>query len=110
MPSFLNSAETLGWLFVVERLTLDFPSISSRLRAAIPYDLEIAGSFIGATTDEIEASWTELGRVLDRHVHTKPELDRALSAAEAALQCLEEWVLVPAATVEIDADQLLRCP
>jgi heme oxygenase len=106
VPMFVGSAEALGWLFVVERLTLDFPSIRNRLRAAIPYDLEIAGSFIGADTAEIESSWSELGRVLDRHVHAKPELERTMHAAEAALLCLEEWVLLPPGTVEVDADQL----
>ena len=107
VPSFVGSAEALGWLFVVERLTLDFPSIKNRLRVAIPYDLEIAGSFIGADVAEIEASWAELGRVVDRHVHAKPELDRTIRAAEAALLCLEDWVLLPATTtVEVDVDQL----
>jgi heme oxygenase len=107
VPAFVGSVEALGWLFVVERLTLDFPSLRNRIRAAIPYDLEIAGSFIGADASEIESSWSDLGRVLDHHVHSKPELERATRAAEAALHCLEEWVLLPAAsTVEVDAEQL----
>jgi heme oxygenase len=110
VPRLDNACKALGWLYVVERMTRALPLLHRRLRDAIPGDLEHAGAFVGTPAGEIAESWVSLGRVLDRHVHSKPELEQTLTSVHDALECLEQWVLMPAASsVQIDADQL-RAP
>ncbi|HUS27710.1 MAG TPA: hypothetical protein VMZ53_04355 [Kofleriaceae bacterium] len=107
VPRFDTAYKALGWLFVVERMMRELPAIRRRLCLALPSELEVAGQFLGTPEIEIETSWDELGRVIDRHVHAQPELDATLLAVHAALQCLEEWVLLPAtSSASVDTEQL----
>jgi heme oxygenase len=105
VPPFPDVRTALGWLYVVERLTQDAPAVRRQLRDALSTEVQLAGEFIGALPDEIETRWAELGRVCDRFVHTKRELETTIAAAGSALECLESWLLMPAVCDELDVDQ-----
>lgn len=107
VPKLDTAFKALGWLFVVERMTRTLPRLYRRLYSTIPDELDCAGAFLGTPAEEIASSWLGLGHVLDRHVHSKPELERTLASIRDALECLERWVRLPASSsVEVDTKQL----
>ncbi|HTL32618.1 MAG TPA: biliverdin-producing heme oxygenase [Kofleriaceae bacterium] len=107
VPALDNAFKALGWLYVVERMMRSLPRLYHRLYPALANELDQAGAFLGTPAEEIASSWIGLGHVLDRHVHSKIELERTLISVREALECLEQWVLLPAgSSIEIDAEQL----
>jgi heme oxygenase len=107
VPPLDNAYKALGWLYVVERMTRTLPRLHRRLRQTLGDELEQTSAFVGTPAGEIAESWVCLGRVLDRHVHSKHELEQTLVSARDALECLEQWILMPASSsVQVDAEQV----
>jgi heme oxygenase len=106
VPAFAVAHDALGWLYVVERLMLGLPGLRRRLATALPRELELAGGFVGTLPEEIEGSWHGLAHTLEHWIDDEEEMERVTRAGREALECLEEWLLVPAARVEVDADRL----
>jgi heme oxygenase len=89
IPAFSDPLEALGWLFVVERITLQLDKIRARLLPTLEVELEAAGSFLDLYDDAVAHEWLELGRVLDKFLLEERDLDIVLTAARAALDCFE---------------------
>ena len=89
VPELHNPLEALGWLFVVERLTLQFDRLQSQLWPHIAFELDTAGSFLVGYGDELLHSWMELDRAVDRMIASESDMDLVTQASFAALDLLE---------------------
>jgi heme oxygenase len=95
VPTFSDPLEALGWLFVVERITLQLDKIRARLLPTLEVEIEAAGSFLDAYDDAGAHEWLELGRVLDKFLLEERDLDIVLTAARTALDCFETTATDP---------------
>ena len=89
VPDFTDPIEALGWLFVVDRLTLELDAIRARLMPELALEIDLAGSFLDGYADDQLEMWFELERVLDDVICGEHDLKALRSAALAALDCLE---------------------
>jgi heme oxygenase len=87
---FESVAPALGWMYVVERSTLQHPAILERLQPILPEQLNAAAyltSYDGTTADR----WRELGEVLDQTAYTSEVGDRIVAAAHEAFARQHQW-------------------
>ena len=89
VPELYHPLEGLGWLFVVERLTLQFDRIQSQLWPHLGFELNVAGCFLVGYGDEMLRAWMELDRALDRMITNESHMDIVCRASFAALDLLE---------------------
>ena len=91
IPQFRSVAEALGWLYVVERMTLAHNVIRRHLMTRLPIEMEIASSYLAAYDGVVGKRWQELGAALDEVCSHPAIADRVLSAAGEAFRCRRMW-------------------
>jgi len=100
IPEFTHPLDALGWLLVVERLTLQLAGIRRRLQPALGRELATAGSFVAVYDGATDAMWSGLGRMVDRWVASEADLQQVQTAAFAGLDALESWLDANGVVVE----------
>ena len=88
---FRGPAEALGWLYVHARGSHVHRSVRMQLLARMPA-LENASAYLGAAGG-IDASWEELGRVLDTVAHTPLVAHQIVISGHDAFRCARDWLV-----------------
>ncbi|HEU0037013.1 MAG TPA: biliverdin-producing heme oxygenase [Kofleriaceae bacterium] len=83
--------EALGWIYVLDRSSLNLPYLHARLRERLPSQISNAGRYL-ASADAQSGHWAELGAVLDRIAVSPHASDRIVTAAHAAFERQHEWL------------------
>jgi heme oxygenase len=96
VPAFSDPLQALGWLFVVERITLQLDQLRARLLPTLELEIEVAGAFLDVYDGAVVHEWLQFGRVLDQFLLEDRDLEIFLTAARAALDSLETTVADPA--------------
>jgi heme oxygenase len=91
IPQFRSVSEALGWMYVVERMTLAHNVIRRHLMTRLPIEMEIASSWLGAYDGVAGKRWQELGSALDEVASHPAIADRIVSAAGEAFRCRRMW-------------------
>lgn len=86
---FRDPAEALGWLYVLERVTLLHDTVRSYMMLRLPS--VGAWSYLSAYRGVAEERWQELGRALDAYAVTLACGDAIVAGACAAFACQQEW-------------------
>lgn len=89
--SFDDVAEALGWLYVVERATLQHDLVGNNVVHRIPAARK-ATSYLAASGSSALTRWQALGRALDRNAPTPAIADRIATAADRAFRQLHTWI------------------
>ncbi len=88
---FEDVAEALGWLYVVERPTLQHSSVRRHLLQRFP-DLRTRCRYLAAAGSVAAARWQAFGVALDRFATTDAIADRVALAANHAFRRWLDWV------------------
>lgn len=91
IPQFRSIAEALGWLYVVERMTLAHNVIRRHLMTRIPAEMETASAYLSAYDGIAGKRWQELGAVLDEVASVPAVADRIVTSASEAFRCRRVW-------------------
>lgn len=92
VPAFAHPLDTLGWLFVIERITLQLDDLRRRLLPDLSREVAIAGTFLDAYDGDVETQWEQLGAMVDRWIIEDGDMPHLEKAARSALDCLAQWV------------------
>jgi heme oxygenase len=98
---FSSAAQSLGWLYVVERLTLNHGTLRDHLAAALPDEMAVAGSYLAAYDGAAGERWQELRAELDHSASTPAAADVMIAAAHAAFASQIAWLRQTEATIEV---------
>jgi heme oxygenase len=93
---FSHPAEALGWIYVVERNTLQHSVIERHLRGRMPQVLTAAGSYLAGQQRSNGLRLRDLGRAMDRIAKEPTCADRIVSAAKAAFRVQHNWYEIAA--------------
>lgn len=88
---FRDTAEALGWLYVVERSTLLQDGIRRHLLEKLPAVAK-ACAYLSAYEGHVSDRWLAFGRLLDRAAHTDEAEAAILNAAEVAFGHARQWL------------------
>jgi heme oxygenase len=87
---FQDAAETLGWMYVVERHTLIHGEVREELASRF-VDLARATTYLSAYEGTASKRWSELGIAVDQLCVSDKVCKRVIDAARAAFQALIDW-------------------
>jgi heme oxygenase len=87
---FQDGVEALGWMYVVERVTLGFEDIREALMSRF-VDLRRATMYLSAYEHTASRRWAELGIAMDRVCTSEPLCHRVCEAATAAFEAKLTW-------------------
>jgi heme oxygenase len=106
IPVFSTASESLGWLFVVERITLQLAALREQLQPSLAKELAIAGSFFEVYEGAVAERWNELGEAVERAFRVDADLRILTASASTALNCLQGVTAQAiATTVHVDLAQ-----
>ncbi len=88
---FEDVAEALGWLYVVERPTLQHTAVRRHLLQRLP-EVRHGSSYLAAAGSLATARWQALGVALDRFATSSAIADRIVDAADRAFRRWLDWV------------------
>ncbi len=91
IPQFRSVAEALGWMYVVERMTLAHNVIRRHLMTRLPIEMEIASTYLSAYDGVAGKRWQELGVALDEVASHPAIADRIVAAAGDAFRNRRLW-------------------
>ncbi|MDB4962748.1 MAG: bphO [Myxococcales bacterium] len=89
---FSSAAQSLGWLYVIERLTLHHGALRDHLAATLPDELAVAGSYLAAYDGDTGDLWRELRLELEHVARSPAAADRMVAAAHEAFACQIAWL------------------
>lgn len=92
VPAMRDLAEAVGWMYVVERATLDAREIGRHLRKRLPLELQTARAYVSCYGDEVETRWRELGDGIEQFAVTPAVTARVAAAANDCLFRLLRWL------------------
>ncbi len=101
VPDFSTPIEALGWLFVVDRITLQLADLRHQVAPALARELAVAGRFFATYENRLEQRWNELGAMIDRWCPGDRQLHALSCAALDGLDCLEAATEGVSKTVEV---------
>ena len=87
---FQDGVEALGWMYVVERVTLCFEDIRDALMSRF-VDLRRATMYLSAYEHTTSRRWAELGIAMDRVCNSEKLCHRICEAATAAFEAKLTW-------------------
>jgi heme oxygenase len=88
---FRYSVEALGWMYVIERNTLLHGTIEHHLRARLPEQMRIAGSYLSGQVKTTGIRLRELGVAMDSVIKSRELSDRIVMAARYAFRYQHGW-------------------
>lgn len=92
VPPMRELADAVGWMYVVERATLDARQIGRHLRARLPLELGTACAYVSCYGDEVDTRWRELGEGIEQFAAAPAIAERVAAAANDCLLRLLRWV------------------
>lgn len=92
VPPLGELADAVGWMYVVERATLDARQIGRHLRKRLPLELQTACAYVSCYGDEVDTRWRELGEGIEQFASTPQLAERVAAAANDCLLRLVRWV------------------
>lgn len=94
---FRHPAEALGWVYVIERNTLQHGVIERHLRTRMPDVLRTAGSYLAGQQRSNGMRLRDLGTAMDRMAKDAGCAERIVNGARAAFRAQHGWyeVAVP---------------
>ncbi len=91
VPSFIDVRDGMGWAFVVERATLDHPSLFRRLANVIPGDMAFASTYLKCYAGSVGEMWRSFGQSLETASTSIADSDRIVSASRIAYRHFRRW-------------------
>lgn len=93
VPRMATAVEALGWIYVVQRNTLQHAALYRALASRLRNGLQPASRYLTAFANDAYKRWHELGAQLD-HVAVTPErATRLVATAQVAFAAQYEWYL-----------------
>jgi heme oxygenase len=87
---FVDTAEALGWLYVIKRSMLVHPRIMATLSRTLPMAAD-ASSYLGHDDGQLGAQWSRVAALIEDFAGTSDRQDRVLRGAYDALDCQQRW-------------------
>lgn len=102
----LDVPEAIGWMYVVEALTLDGQELARQLAQRLPGEIACASTYLGCYGQEVRARWRAFGASVEAYARAvgPSESDRIVAAAADAFSRLHGWLRL--ATLQPRADRL----
>lgn len=91
IPPFLGAAEALGWMYVIERMTLAHSVVRRHLLTKLPREMHYASSYFQCYSGVVGLRWREFGSKLDDIASQPAIADRIVGAAHEAFACQHRW-------------------
>ena len=91
IPQFRSMSEALGWLYVVERMTLAHNVIRRHLMTRLPIEMETASAYLSCYDGVVGKRWQELGSALDEVCSHPAIAERVVAAAGDAFRARRMW-------------------
>lgn len=91
--SFHDVREAVGWAFVLERSTLDHPTLYRRLAGAIPGEIAFASSYLKCHAGSVGETWRSFGQTIEAASTSSEDDDHILEAARAGYRHFRRWRL-----------------
>jgi heme oxygenase len=86
-PRLEGAADCLGWLYVVQRNTLEHVSLYRMLAPLLRVTLRMSSRYLLFQSANVYERWRGLGIHLDRFAHSTDAASRLVAAATAAFAC-----------------------
>jgi len=91
-PALAELSDALGWLYVVERLTLDSVRQARLVATRLPSEIDFAGAYVRGHGRDLGARWRDLGTALDGWAARGGDADGVVQAALEATTRLHRWL------------------
>jgi heme oxygenase len=92
IPQFRGAAEALGWMYVVERVTLAHCVIRRHLLTKLPREMSCASQYLRSYEGVLGMRWRSFGAVLDDVARQPAIADRIVAAANDAFRAQRRWI------------------
>jgi heme oxygenase len=92
IPQFRGAAEALGWMYIVERMTLAHSVIRRHLLTRLPLEMEIASAYLRSYEGVAGTRWRQFGVTLDEVAEQPAIADRIVDAACEAFRGHRRWI------------------
>ena len=94
IPQFTGAAEALGWMFVIERMTLAHSIIRRHLATRMPREINRASAYLSCYTGVVGTRWRHFGATLDLVARHATIADRIVAAALDAFATQRQWYAI----------------
>jgi len=84
--------EALGWMYVVEAMTLGGKHLARHLARQVPAEIAHASAYLGCYGDEAPERWRAFGAALDACEEAMRDGDRVIAAARDGFLEVRAWV------------------
>ena len=91
-PALAELPDALGWLYVLERLTVDNVRLARQVATRLPIEIDLAGAYFSGHGHEVGARWRDLGAALDGWEARGGDADGVVIAAIEATTRLSRWM------------------
>jgi heme oxygenase len=91
IPWFEDPWCALGWAFVIERNTLEFPQLFRHLATALPGEAAFAASYLKLYAGAAGEMWKSFSNILELASVSPRHLERMVSSAASAYRSLRRW-------------------
>jgi heme oxygenase len=91
IPELESPLDAVGWLYVVERDTLDHAALYQALAPRVGAVLRFASRYLTARAVDARARWDELGAMIDHFAANEDRAARVVAAARDAFAARHRW-------------------
>jgi len=91
-PALAELPDALGWLYVLERLTLDNVRLARQVATRLPIEIDLAGPSFSGYGHEVGAPWRDLGAAPDGWAARGGAAGGVVTAALEATTRLSRWL------------------
>jgi heme oxygenase len=91
VPTITTLPQALGWIYVLQRGTLQHHTLYRVLAPRLRSTLRLASCYLTAHARDVYERWDELGTHLDRVTLDEDSAQQVISAAHAAFACQHAW-------------------
>jgi heme oxygenase len=92
VPECLDTAAALGSLYVIEGATLGGRTLLPQVESRLGLTAEHGASFLASYGENVTAMWRRFGAALDAWCCLPERRARAVAAAVATFDCLDDWL------------------
>jgi heme oxygenase len=89
--AFAAIPAALGWMYAIERATLQFDDAYGVLARALPAEISIASAYLRCYEGHATAMWRALATTIETTCTTRASCDELVANAQAAFRCLRRW-------------------
>lgn len=92
VPVVDDLSRAIGWMYVLERGTVDGKQVARRLAARLPLEIEAASAFLRCYGDDALARWQAFGNALDDYATDADASERIVAGAIDCMSRLQRWL------------------